>query len=371
MQKIIFVLIKNNDNHKQLGLTERIQPSATEIYTSQGIPTGEAMLNYTQTQTIQKRITFDSLEQLRFEEEQDTRLLQLLSYTPDEHRIYFESFQRACVNEIYHHKIELMLWAATTEHYQDASLTQADYDRKIRIEQGKLKAMDEKLPVESYFRHGSDDTAKCGHLLIIKMMEWDDALKIYAVELLSGIQWLIQQKEKLAAATASQKDEEKEDETAINPFEKETTFNEALRILSIDYLKLNQAKTNVKIGEKNWNKMRLVVALMHVLENRKMLPTCDEKAYAKLIAPIISKDSENLRKNINKHQQTIKPYGRNLKELSNNYIKTHPSDNYKAMTSKDFDDYWNGMYELIDGFIDKQEELAPLRAKSAQTPSDL
>ena len=79
--------------------------------------------------------------------------------------------------------------------------------------------------------------------------------------------------------------------------------------------------------------MRLIVAVMHVLDFRKTLPTIDEKSYAKLVASIINSDPDNLRKTINRHQQTIKPYGRNLKELSENYIKRNPSDDDKAMSS--------------------------------------
>ena len=60
-----------------------------------------------------------------------------------------------------------------------------------------------------------------------------------------------------------------------------------------------------------------------------------------------------------------------MAQKSDEVRKRNPSDDDKAMSSRDFKEHWDGMYELIDGFIDKLEDLAPLRTKSAQTPSAL
>lgn len=349
---------------KILGLAERTQPSASEIYTPTSIPTGDAMPTYTQTPTSAESISFDSAEKARQERRMDVAMRNLLKSTSEECRLLFKLFQNKYEDQIFHRITSLMIWVGTEEHMKDCPLTVDDYDRRIKEEQGELKAMDDRLPVDKYFRLGADDTAKCGHLLIIKQRVWDEAKQIYATVLLSGIQWLMRQREELVAVADSGKGTQKEETTTEAVAQAETTFNEALKKLCIDCLKLNGKGQNTQIGEKQWNKTRIMVCLMHVLADRGTLPTSDEKSYAQLIAPFIGKNPDNVRKNINKCQLTIKPYGRNLKELNEDYIKNHPSDDERAMSAREFKEQWSGMFELIDAFISSQEELAPLRVKA-------
>ena len=119
--------------------------------------------------------------------------------------------------------------------------------------------------------------------------------------------------------------------------------------------------TNTKINDKQWNKNRLIVATMYVLQYRGTLPTTDETMFAEMVASIIGQNSENLRKNINHHQQDIKPYGCNLKCLDEDYISTHILENGKGITRREFRSRWKGMFELIDGYIEQNEDLVLLR----------
>lgn len=324
--------------------------------------------NFTADSSI-KKITFNISEDKETRKRRNAERRARLDFTDEQRREHYAEKLQEYDEEMDDTLTELHEWRAEIMMWKERTPDLSNYAQKRKEIQDALTTLVPRLNPESLFRGGADDTARCGQLLILMEKDWagTDKEKIAVCHMVS-LQWLIRQQAADCAETSSTIHEVKEE---ARKKKENTTFDEALRKLLIDCLHLDKGMKNTRIGEKDWNKMRLIVALMHVLDFRKTLPTIDEKSYAKLVASIINSDPDNLRKTINRHQQTIKPYGRNLKELSENYIKRNPSDDDKAMSSRDFKEHWDGMYELIDGFIDKLEDLAPLRTKSAQTPSAL
>lgn len=356
------------DNKKQLGLAERIQPSATEIYTQTNIPTGGAMPNYTHTQTTQKHIIFDSTEQFKLEREFNELLQQLYDSSPQKRKEYFNLKQEKYKNLIYKYITKLKKWELIILATKMRPPTCEDYTMKLQELYSEFKTLDETIPIDKYFAEGPDDTMLPGVYLITLADEVSQERMIHATVLFSGIQWLMQQKEKIVTATTSQ-EKMKSGEAAEGPIKKELGYADALKTLVNTHLKLNTKGRNVEVGNKSWNKTRLIVALKHVLENRNTLTTSNDVEYAQSIASITGQDPENLRKNISNYQKQIKPYGCNLKDLNENYIKAHKSDDTNAMTSREYKTWWAGMFELIDSFIEQMNDLSPLRGNSAQNPA--
>jgi hypothetical protein len=240
----------------------------------------------------------------------------------------------------------------------------------------ELLVMDKEMPVNHFFKEGPNDTVLVGQYLILRQEEWNDENTQKAVSILGGMQWLLKNKEKFIIAgmqtSVSDTQTNLSEESENTPPPASThDFEIALSTLLLEYLKLNEGKTNVKINGKQWNKTRLLVGIMHVLEQRGTLPSKDENAYAKLLGTIIGGDSNNIRKRINKCHQEIKPFNRNLKDLNADYIKRNAPDNEDAVTAKEYNNNWEGMYEMIDTLIETKENLAPLRKKGAQAPSVL
>lgn len=328
------------ENTKELGLAERTQPSATEIYTTKGIPTGSVMPEYTHTQT-RKKIEFSPSEQRK----RDTALRHLIGTTPEERRILFESFQEKYENEIYHHITDLMLWASTTEHLQDKALSIADYDLRIRGELKKLTAMDATLPVDSYFRNGSDDTAKCGHLLIIKMTVWDEVQQIYAIELLSGIQWLMQEKEKLISTLKD-----------INP-SGNPVLEDAFKDLLHHYMNMKDNTSKVTFEGKTFRRDNVIIGLMHYSVDKKVIQSKHLPAFISLIAPILKisdNQIDNIRRTCTNDETELSSYQCELKDLELHHIKKQNPCAEEKNVEKLFRK-WDGLYEAIDTAAQKSE----------------
>lgn len=259
---------------------------------------------------------------------------------------------------------------------QVRSLNASDFHNVISSLKKELLEIDEKMPVNHFFKEGYNDTTLVGQYLILRQEEWNDENTQKAVSILGGMQWLLKNKEKFIIAgmqtSVSDTQTNLSEESENTPPPASThDFEIALSTLLLEYLKLNEGKTNVKINGKQWNKTRLLVGIMHVLEQRGTLPSKDENAYAKLLGTIIGGDSNNIRKRINKCHQEIKPFNCNLKNLSADYIKNNKHKDKKATTSKNYENKWEGIYEMIDNLIETNKDLASLRKKGAQEPSEL
>lgn len=349
---------RTKNRHSHTNLPGRVESPAIEIYASTGMPKDNVMPTYTHTQTFGHTISFALTTG---EKLMDLPPAELYKLPPESWSTYFYEVQEANNTMVDNQYTELQRWELYTRLMEGHSPTPSQYDKKIEklyMELPTIELKDEsgKPALGRLFPNGAHDTTFCGLYLII------NGCSEVAIKTLSGIQWLMRKKE---ALLVQQRAVATEEQTSEMTQKKEITIEEALSTLFIKCLHLNEGKNNIQINKKCINKMRLKVGVMHVLEYRGVLSNHDEAAYAHLIAPILGENPENLRKNINKHQQTIIPYKKNLRELSEEYISKHPSDNPHAMTAKDFTDLWDGIYELIDGFIDTRIELAPLRGKGA------
>lgn len=263
---------------------------------------------------------------------------------------------------------------------QVRSLNALDFHNAMISIKTELLEMDEKMPVNHFFKEGPSDTALVGQYLILRQEDWDEETTQKAVSILGGMQWLLKNKEKLIVAEMQMSSQRPVSDTQTNlseepdntpPLTSTHDFEIALSTLLLEYLKFNEGKNIVEIDGWKWGKTRLLVGVMHVLEQRGTLPAKDEKTYASLVSSIIGGNPDNLRKCINKCHQEIKPFGRNLKDLNVDYIKRNTSENENAVTARDYDKNWEGMYEMIDNLIKTKEDLSPLRQKGAQPPSVL
>lgn len=318
--------------------------------------------SYSVTQTMPDNISFVPTEPLKTEKKRERTLQELYSLTPEGFVEYFVEKQEECKSIVDGFILELKRWELQRLAYTTHNPTVEDYDEKLKELYAEIKLLDNKIPIERYFAKGPDDSMLAGVYLATLAHKPDKEIVEEFVKLLSGIQWLIRRRnEKKDNAS-----EEADQETPLQP--QVNTPKEVLKILLIKYLKLDSKGTNVEIGDNTYNRTRLMVATREVLEERNTFPFKDEKDYADFIASLTGESSENVRKNINHQFQGIKAYGVNLKKLNEDYIKRNQSEVEKGMTAWQYRNQWEGLFELIDNFINQEEELAILRSKPAQTP---
>ena len=289
--------------------------------------------------------------------------LKRIHLSDEERSLHFAHKQKEYKVEVAEKLLELEEWYVCIQAYDGRTPNKQDYSEKFNEIQKELQELNSRINPSLFFKDGPDDVALCGSILIINETKWNSSDEQKAVCLMSALQWLLRQQAKdYEQQTHITTSTETKLSKPVN------SFDEAFKILMTKYLELNVQGTNTQINGKQWNKNRLIVATMYVLQSRGTLPTTDETTYAELVAPIVGQDPENLRKNINHHQQDIKPYGCNLKCLNEEYICNNIPDDGKGMTRREFTSRWKGMFELIDGYIDGNEDLVPLRGNSAETP---
>ncbi len=304
----------------------------------------------------------------------------LYHYSPTEYSQYYTALCKTFDVEIDDKITTLERDFFEIQTLQVRSLNASDFYNAMDNLKNELLKIDEKMPVNHFFKEGPNDTVLVGQYLILRQDEWNGETTQEAVSIFGGMQWLLKNKEKLFFAEMHTSSQLPVSDTQANlteesdntpPFTSTHNFEIALSTLLLKYLKFNEGKTNVEIDGRQWNKTRLLVGIMHVLEQRGTLPSKDENAYAKLLGTIIGGDSNNIRKRINKCHQEIKPFNRNLKDLNADYIKNNAPDNKDAVTAREYNNNWEGIYEMIDHLIETKEDLAPLRKKDAQPPSAL
>lgn len=318
--------------------------------------------SYSVTQTMQDDISIVHTEPKTTEIKQERTLDELYSLTSEGFVEYFVEKQEECKSIVDDFILELKRWELQRLAYTTHNPTVEDYDEKLKELYAEIKLLDNKIPIERYFAKGPDDSMLVGVYLATLAHKPDKEIVEEFVKLLSGIQWLIRRRNE-KKDNASEEAEQK-----IPPLQQVNSPKEALKILLIKYLKLDSKGTNVEIGDNTYNRTRLMVATREVLEERNAFPFKDEKDYADFIASLTGESSENVRKNINNHSQAIKAYGVGLKGLNEDYIKRNESNVEKGMTAWQYRNQWEGLFELIDNFINQEEELAILRSKPAQTP---
>lgn len=359
----LFLLLQSKDNKMlefskiqgKQDLTERLETYTTQRYVSQSVPMGDAISSYT---TYTDASVEGALRRLH-------RKVLSAMYEPDDEcmREYFNLMQDNYKEEVDDYIGELKRWRVEVRARKCHWPRREDYEEKRMEICHTFCSCEPNFPVEQYFSCGADDTADAGaYLLSLPSNEMKETKERLGILIFSCIQWLVRERDALPIGTSDAPGNSIPDNT---PPSEEITYDKALKTLLVDYLKLNTEGTNVKIGEKTWNKTRVVVATMHVLKTRGTLRASNDKEYAVQIAPLIDRDSEALRKNISSVQQEIKPYGRNLKDLDEAYIKNNPPSDGKGMSTRTFRNSWEGMYDVIDAFINTKDNLNPLRGKNA------
>ena len=292
-----------------------------------------------------------------------THRLKRIHLSDEKRSLHFAHKQKVYDVEVSEKLLELEEWYDDFETFERRTPNAQDFADKLDEMKREIEKLDSRINPDLFFKDGPDDVVLCGRILIKNETKWNSSDEQKAVCLMSALQWLLRQQAKyFEQQTHITTSAETKLSKPVN------SFDEAFKILLTKYLELNVQGTNTKINDKQWNKNRLIVATMYVLQSRGTLPTTDETMYAELVAPIVAQDPENLRKNINHHLQDIKPYGCNLKCLNEEYIRNNIPDDGKGMTRREFTSRWKGMFELIDGYIDGNEDLVPLRGNSAETP---
>ena len=257
--------------------------------------------------------------------------------------------------------LEMEEWYDDFLTFEGRTPNEQEFANKFQEIKEELKGLDSRINPDLLFEKGPDDVVRCGRILIKNENKWYSWKEQKVVCLMSAYQWLLRRQPK--------DDEQQTPNTILNKTHLSNSAignKDAIAKLLIDHLKLNQKGTNININGNNWNKNRLIVATMHVLQHRGTLPVTDETKYAELLAPIIGQPAEGLRKNINHHLQDIKPYGCNLKDLNEDYISNNFPEGGKGISAREYRIRWKGMFDFIDGYIENDEDLAILRRNSAQ-----
>ena len=257
--------------------------------------------------------------------------------------------------------LEMEEWYDDFLTFEGHTPNEQEFANKFQEIKEELKGLDSRINPDLLYKNGPDDVVLCGRILIKNENKWNSWEEQKAVCLMSAYQWLLRRQPK--------DDEQQTPNTILNKTHLSNSAignKDAIAKLLINHLKLNQKGTNININGNNWNKNRLIVATMHVLQHRGTLPVTDETKYAELLAPIIGQPAEGLRKNINHHQQDIKPYGCNLKDLNEDYISNNFPEGGKGISAREYRIHWKGMFDFIDGYIENDEDLAILRRNSAQ-----
>lgn len=270
-------MFKNiNNTSKELGLAERTQPSAAEIYTPQGIPTGGAMPSYTQTQTAPQIFNVRTSQEGPFKELRSKKIDQLYEQDDENLRDYF-----ACIQEEYTAEIDVFItdlkrWRieirARKRHYP----RREDYEEKRMELCNFLYVKSQGYPFEQYFSGGADDTADAGaYLITLIRSAFKEKDERYAVVLLSGIQWLIRERDSLSVDISVEASAGPGSDIPIPipkdaPPSAEENEQAELRYL-IEKLKLTAPVTEYDLNEENTDNQEMLAAvrLAYFIEGKK------------------------------------------------------------------------------------------------------
>ena len=192
------IMLENIEQYtKQLGLAERTQPSATEIYNTKGIPTATAMPTFIVESSLPAFVESKE-ESVLSKSKSGTGIGRI--FIPDTALpcLSFANAQQRYINKIEAYIFELQRWHyevyARKFHYPHKE----DYNKKIEEICGKLNEESPGYPFACYFATGADDTAAAGaYLLSLSPSKENKKKERQAVIWLSGIQWLIRMRDAL------------------------------------------------------------------------------------------------------------------------------------------------------------------------------
>ena len=327
----------------------------------------DALVSYSRTNSFVEDATQDVREERKMGNAHKRRLYR---NSPEENRLYF-----AALCKTFDLEIDDRITALEKEFFKIRTLQVRnpnikDYENLMNDIKTELKKQDNEMPVEHFFKEGPEDTALVGQYLILRQEEWSDSTIRHVVSIIGSMKWLIamkvdfiDEKEQPIITTAFSEPQSSEDNgLEVKSLEISDDFKKAFKTLLVDCLKLNNGKTKVDIGDRKWGRYNVLAAVMYVLKDRKVLPTTNIMNYASLIRSCLDGMPDTLRQAINKSILKIKPYECSLKKLSVSFIKASPNrSNINAMTAVEYTTDWDGLYELIDTFIDTNNKLESLR----------
>ena len=264
MEIIMFNNIKQNI---ELGLAERSQLSATEIYSSQGIPTGETMPGYTRTHTSEGSISFSSPVMSKVEQLREILLSSDQNPSEGELCLFFKLMQKQYAPQINSVFKDLRRWSIRVRARKRCYPIREDFIAKQNEFYKLLYAKDSDFPFETYFSNGADDTADAGAYLLCLPEMNREAEELHAIRLLSAVQWLIRKRDKLPVESAPvvlEADDVVEEEKKDSCQEANMEDKELLGILT--KLQLGGKARNVMIEGKNRPDRCVLTAIMYMYQ---------------------------------------------------------------------------------------------------------
>ena len=261
-------MLKNTKNNsKELGLVERIQPSTTEIFSLQGIPTGENMPGYTRTHTSKESISFSSPGISKVEQLRDMLLNSEQNPSEGELCLYFKLIQKQYALQINSVFKDLRRWCIEIRARKCRYPIREDFIAKLSEYYKLLCIKDADFPFETYFSNGANDTADAGAYLLCLSDMNREAEELHAIRLLSAVQWLIRERDKLPLESAPivlEADDVSEEEKKDSCQEANTEDEELLGILT--KFQLGGKARNVMIEGKNRPDRCVLTAIMYMYQ---------------------------------------------------------------------------------------------------------
>lgn len=279
-------MFNNIKQHTELGLAERIQPSATEIYSSQSIPTGETMPGYTRTHTSEGSISFSSSGISKVEKLRNILLSSNQNPSEGELCLYFKLVQKQYAPHIDSVFKDLRRWSIEVRARKSRYPIREDFIAKLSEYYKLLCIEDAGFPFETYFSNGANDTADAGAYLLCLPDMNREAEELHAIRLLSAVQWLIRERDKLPVESAPvvlEVDDATEEES-----EKQEVSEEDKKLVevfrTIKDMKDTEDKSKYTLGQ-------IHPVLLFICNREGKLWAKNKRTYALHLAPLIDTTS--------------------------------------------------------------------------------
>ena len=356
MQKLYIFMLKNTKNtSKELGLVERIQPSTTEIFSLQGIPTGENMPGYTRTHTSKESISFSSPGISKVEQLRDMLLNSEQNPSEGELCLYFKLIQKQYALQINSVFKDLRRWCIEIRARKCRYPIREDFIAKLSEYYKLLCIKDADFPFETYFSNGANDTADAGAYLLCLSDMNREAEELHAIRLLSAVQWLIRERDKLPLESAPivlEANDATEEENIDSRQEAEIENEELINLYNA--LHLGNENRLITLGEKSYNRGKILTAVMHMYKEENKSWAENPSQFSKKLVDVLpttqnlsveekNKKAKAIAKCINRELSSIK--GLHLKDLSvENICKKNGC--FKTIAKEVFDQ-WDGLYLYV------------------------
>ena len=288
------------DKSNQLDLMERTQASTAETYAPKYTSEAKPVSNITYTQTMSsKHRGMLSVEPL-YKRSRNKEFAK--NYEPDDEYLqdYFECMQELYADLVDDCITELKRWCVEVRALKRRYPKYEDYESK-RIEIcSLLSEQDSAFPFDQYFEKGADDTADAGaYLFYLALDDSRISGEEYATMLLSGIQWLIQKRDSLAAETSI--NPEMKNNSTYQPVTQgvaeEDEESAELKKLIIEDLKLTMPTTHR--GE-------ILFAIKDAYQLRDKPWAKSNAKFAERIAPIIGGTASAISREIAREAEELK-----------------------------------------------------------------